>query len=291
MKFWEFFQGLIIITIFLIFLIYLIYLWIRNFKSVNKKIYLVSFLFCRCFSCFTFLICISFILFAMIVPNDKQENFLNFLKTPKRFAYRQRILDKNDTMPAIKYVESAEEIKEILQDRDYMEDLLRGLTQNDYPCVYSYHVISDKKEIVNETLPHFMILNKKFDMFNDFTKNTKPLLKFFNIEESFISKYFVNKFGIDELQGPFLFIFNANVSGGSIFAREEILKHSTLYNWNNNPDFLNRRLLIQIDCINVYFYKDEMIIEEAVLQFTGKLAYCIQDFLLDVDKYNQNKLL
>ena len=296
MKFSEFsqyFQIFFSVVVILIISFYSIYLWSKNFKVINKKLFFIIFSVFRYFSCFSIIIIILFVSFAKVISNKQQEIFVDYLINPKNFAYRQRILDKNDTMPKIKYVESVDEIKEILFNRDFIEDLLRGLTQNNYPCVYSYHVISDKGNtpLVNETLPHFMVLNKKFDVFNDFTKNTNPFLKFLNIEESFISKYIINKFGINELQGPFLFIFNANITGGSMFASEEILKHSTLYNWNNDPDFLNRRLTIQINCVNVYWYKNKMVIEEAILTFTGKLAYCIQDFLLDVQKFNQNKLI
>jgi hypothetical protein len=280
-------QFLVIIGIVLFVVGISIYFWIKNFKKVNKIVikiicYIIKFLSA------SGVFIVFLIIFLSYLSEKKQDFFLNYLVNPKQFAYRQRILDKNDTMPKIKYVQSVDEIKDILNNRDFMEDLLRGLTQNDFPCVYSYHTINEK-ETINETLPHFMILNKKIDVFNDFTKNTLSFLKFFRIEESLISKFIVNKFGIDKIQGPLWFIFNANITGGSILQNEPVLKHSTLYNWNNYPDFLDYRLSVQIECVNAFFYKDKIYIEEAIFTFVGKLAFCIQDFLLDVERANSLK--
>lgn len=281
--FWKEFIIISIITIILGFFYY------KYFSIVNKFLWaLFKFLF-KVFSCFSFLFFIVFWIFAFFFPKDLSNNFVSngyrHLVSPKSFIFRTRILDENDTMPFIRDVESVEEIEEILRDTDLMEEMLRGLIQNKLPCVFSYNIETQKTDEEEEFYPNFMILNKKYEIMNKVGKNIKYFANILGINKSIWSKALINTIGMDSLQGPFYFIFNANISGGSLFAGEEVIRHSSLYKWDRDPEYLKFRLTIQIDCISVFFYKNQIIIEPTIMTFQGRLAFCIQDYLLSIENY------
>ena len=261
------------------------YLYIKYFWIVNKYLFLIF----RIGSYLSVVIVIVFWILVMILPKNFGKSYImtnyKYLYSPDRYLWRSRILDGNDTMPQVRNVKDSDEIKVILSDEAFIGEMLRGLIQNNLPCVFSYHVKKNDDGYKDEPVPNFIILNKKFDIVNNIGKNINFFTKILGIDKNIFGRFIINTIGINELQGPFYFIFNANISGGSLNPGEEVLKHSTLYKWEKNPDFLNFRLQIQITCISVLFYRNEIIIEPVILDFAGKLAFCVQDFLIRIEKH------
>lgn len=258
-------------------------LYYKNFRSINRK--LCSLIFYGSYFSLLFWGIVWLVFFFM--PRDFGEGLFldnySYLMSPKSYSFRSRVLDDKDIMPLIKDVESIEEIDDILKNTELMEEMLRGLIQNKLPCVFSYN-IKDEDD-VEDIMPNFMILNKQFDVVNNIGKNIEYFTNILGIRKSMFSRFLKNSYGKNSLQGPFYFIFNANVTGISLDDGKEVWRHSTLFKWDKDPEFLKFRQIIQIECVAVFLYDNRRIIKPAILTFEGRLAFCIQDYLIGIEDH------
>ncbi len=105
-------------------------------------------------------IIIFILLLIVFLPTPSDETISSHwhhLMKPSKTKYSLRVLDDGDEMPDIYCLNNKTAIKKVLQNKELITEMLKGLAVSRAPCVASYHF---KKK--NETrMPHFLILNNR----------------------------------------------------------------------------------------------------------------------------------
>lgn len=237
-----------------------------------------------CVFIFLTLICGSvFLLFFIIMfaPNPSDQYiYENYKYLIPRFdrAYRQRIIDDGDEMPDIYCVENKTSILKVLGDKELISEMINGLSLSRLPCVSSYHFTK-----INQTMmPKFLLLRKRYNRLNWIGNSIRVVSNLLGIKDSYYIKLFSRIYGVDYHEGEYYYIFNPKRIGGSKKRESKIKRYTSLYRWKNTQETFLRRFSVQVDCVEAAFYKSNIHINPSILTFRGELAYCLQDFWLDI---------
>jgi hypothetical protein len=234
----------------------------------------------------------SVVVFWFVSPEKQDELLMSYLTTRPSSKYRNRVLEgrNKDHFPKLRDVESEEEIMEILRDRELIGGMLKDL-DGENVCVFAHHVIERdhdwglEGEAENETMPRLIIMDKQFDFYNHFGRKVKSFMNFLRLDETFLAKYVINRWGLDRLHGPYYFLFDPQIVGGAVNATEQVRKITSVFKWGNSKDYKRFHLVVQVYGIGVFFYGGRMKVRPVFLTLVDKLAYCIQDFFRDIENY------
>jgi len=198
---------------------------------------------------------IIFILFLgyYLYPGYNNFEYDHLIKRSLNRQWTPRILDNGDKMPEDIYcLENDDEIKNILLDKEFIDEMLITMENYNTPCISSFHLKKRGEE--EKPMPSFIILNNRF--------------------------HFPSKFDVSYYPEKYHYIFNPKKIGSTVNKNAVVRTRTSLCKWPKETPLNKayRNYIEQINCKMGIVYNNEMYIMKMDLLYTGELAYCLQDF-------------